>query len=126
MLGAGPIRLFMTAGQFSDYVGARALMSNLPIADWLIASSEAGMVPGRVEDRGIRACIPGRNSRDTPVRYDRRRYKRRNRIEVMFGRRKDWRPLTTRYDKCPKFFLSAVALAATLAFWLLKNSESGA
>ena len=31
----------------------------------------------------------------------------------MFGRLKDWRRVATRYDRCPKVFLSAVALAAT-------------
>ena len=40
---------------------------------------------------GITPCIPGRKSREKPVKYDKRRYKRRNRIEIMFGRLKDWR-----------------------------------
>ncbi len=31
-----PIRFFMTAGQVSDYTGARALVSNLPAAEWLL------------------------------------------------------------------------------------------
>ena len=38
-------------------------------------------------------------------------------IEIMFGRLKDWRRIATRYDRCPKVFLSAVALAATGMFW---------
>ncbi|TNH37454.1 IS5/IS1182 family transposase, partial [Paracoccus haeundaensis] len=29
-----------------------------------------------------------------------------------------WRRVATRYDRCPKVFLSAVALAATVMFWL--------
>lgn len=71
-----------------------------------------------LQDKGIKACIPGRKSRGKPVKYDKRRYKRRNRIEIMFGRLKDWRRVATRYDRCPKVFLSAVALAATVIFWL--------
>jgi transposase len=39
-------------------------------------------------------------------------------IEIMFGRLKDWRRVATRYDRCPKAFFSAVALAATVIFWL--------
>jgi len=31
-----PIRFFMTAGQVSDYTGARALVESLPAADWLL------------------------------------------------------------------------------------------
>jgi transposase len=53
-----------------------------------------------------------------PIKHDKRRYKRRNRIEIMFGRLEDWRRVVTRYDRCPKVFLSAVALAATVLFWL--------
>ena len=42
----------------------------------------------------------------------------RNRIEIVFGRLKDGRRVATRYDRCPKDFLSAIALAATVVFWL--------
>jgi transposase len=113
-----PIRFFMSAGQVSDYTGARAMMSSLPMAEWLIADRgyDADWFREALRDKGIRACIPGRTSRDKPVRYDKRRYKRRNRIEIMFGRLKDWRRVATRYDRCPKVFLSAVALAATAMF----------
>jgi hypothetical protein len=71
-----------------------------------------------LKDKGIRACIPGRKQRKTTVKYDKRRYKRRNRIEIMFGRLKDWRRVATRYDRCPKVFLSAIALAAVVIYWL--------
>ena len=115
-----PIRFFMTAGQVSDYIGAAALLSSLPGADWLLADRgyDADWYRDALQDKGITPCIPGRKSRGTPVKYDKRRYKRRNRIEIMFGRLKDWRRVATRYDRCPKVFLSAVVLAATVIFWL--------
>jgi hypothetical protein len=69
-------------------------------------------------DKKITPCIPGRKSRDKPVKYDKRRYTKRNRIKIMFGRLKDWRRVATRYDRSPKVFLSAIALAATVIFWL--------
>ena len=71
-----------------------------------------------MKDKGIRPCIPGRKSRGKAVRYHKRRYRRRNRIATMFGRLKDWRRVATRYDRCAKTILSAVALAATVIFWL--------
>lgn len=71
-----------------------------------------------LKDKGLRACIPSRKQRKTPVKYDKRRYKRRNRIEIMFGRLKDWRRVATRYDRCPKVFLSAIMLAAIVIYWL--------
>lgn len=47
-----------------------------------------------------------------------RGYKRRNRIEIMFGRLEDWRRVATRYDRCPEIFLSVIALTAAAIFWL--------
>lgn len=63
-------------------------------------------------------CIPRRKSRAIPIKYDKRRYQSRSRIEIMFGRLKDWRRVATRYDRCPIVFFSAIALAATVIFWL--------
>jgi transposase len=51
-------------------------------ADWFRDALEA---------KGVQPCIPGRRSRDEPVIYDKRRYRRSSRIEIMFGRLKDWR-----------------------------------
>ncbi len=115
-----PLRFFMTAGQVSDYTSAAALLGSLPAAEWLIADRgyDADWFREALKDKGIRPCIPGRKSRTKTVRYDKRRYRRRNRIEIMFGRLKDWRRIATRYDRCAKTFLSAVALAATVIFWL--------
>tara|TARA_R100000750_G_scaffold62842_1_gene58474 strand:+ start:4773 stop:5162 length:390 start_codon:yes stop_codon:yes gene_type:complete len=115
-----PIRFFITAGQVSDYTGARALVSGLPSADWLLGDRgyDADWFREALVEKGIKPCIPGRKSRDKPVKYDKRRYKRRNRIEIMFGRLKDWRRVATRYDRSPTVFLSAIALAATVLFWL--------
>ena len=110
-----PISLFMTAGQVSDYIGAAALLDSLPRAQWLLGDRgyDADWFRDALQAKGITLCIPGRRPRTEPIRYDKRRYKRRNRIEIMFGRLKDWRRVATRYDRCPTVFLSAIALAAT-------------
>ena len=86
-----PIDLFVTAEQVSDYIGARALLSGLPKVKWLLGDRgyDADWFREALQDKGIRACIPGRKKRKTPVKFDKRRYKRRNRIEIMFGRLKD-------------------------------------
>ena len=97
-----PISLIMTAGQVSDYAGAAALLDSLPKAQWLLGDRgyDADWFRDALEAKGIPPCIPGRKSRE-PIRYDKRRYKRRNRIEIMFGRLKDWLRIATRYDRCP-------------------------
>ena len=44
----------------------------------------------------------------------------------MFGRLKDWRRVATRYDRCVTTFLSPVARAATVSFWLSWTPQSEA
>ena len=91
-----------------------------PKVDWLLGHCgyDADWFREALQDNGIRACIPCRTQRKTSVKYDRRRYKRRNRIEFVFGKRKDWRRVATRYDRCLKVFISAIALAAVVIYWL--------
>lgn len=103
-----PISLFMTAGQVSDYTGAAALLDSLPKAQWLLGDRgyDADWFRDALQAKGITPCIPGRKSRTEAIRYDKRRYKSRNRIEIMFGRLKDWRaspPATidARPSSCP-------------------------
>ena len=98
----------------------RGLLDNLPKARWMLADwgYDAEWFGDALEQKGIKPCILGRKSRFFPVKYGKRRYKRRNRIEIMFGRLKDWRRVATRYDRCSTVFFSALALAATVLFWL--------
>ncbi len=111
---------FIAAGQVSDYTGAAALLSSLPDAQWLLADRgyDAKWFREALIEMGITPYIPGRKSLSKTIKYDKRRYKRRNRIERMLGRLKDWRRISTRYDRCLKVFLLAIALAATIIFWL--------
>ncbi len=66
-----PLRMFLTAGQVSDYRGAQALSDALPSADWLLADRgyDADWFRETLQDKKIRACIPGRKSRKVPVKY---------------------------------------------------------
>lgn len=111
-----PLSFFMTAGQVSDYTGAAALLDDLPKAQWMLADRgyDADWYRDALQAKGITPCIPGRKSRAIPIKYDKRRYqsRSRSRIEIMFGRLKDWQRVATRYDRCPTVFFSAIALAA--------------
>jgi transposase len=52
------------------------------------------------------------------VPFDKVLYKQRHKIENMFGRFKDWRRVSTRYDRCAHTLFSAICIAATVIFWL--------
>jgi len=62
--------------------------------------------------RGIAACIPSKANRKIPIPHDTTLYRQRHGIENMFGKRKDWRRIHTRYDRCAHTFMSAICIAA--------------
>ena len=95
-----PIVFFMAAGRVSDYTEARALVNSPPSADWLLADwgYDADLFRESPVDKRIARRIPPRKSRDKPIKYDKRRYKQRNWMEIMFGRLKGCRPIATRHD----------------------------
>ena len=115
-----PVRLFATAGQVSDYTGAAALINGFAEAEWLLADRgyDADWFRETLMDKSTKPYIPRRKSRKKTVKYDKRRYKRRNRNERMFCKLKDWRRVATCYDRSPPIFRSSIALAATVLFWL--------
>ena len=115
-----PIRMYPSAGQTSDYMGAAALLSSQPKATTLLADRgyDANWFRNALIDRGIQPCIPSRKNRLVAIPHDTVLYRQRHKIENMFARIKDWRRIATRYDRCADLFLSACALAAIVLFWL--------
>lgn len=71
-----------------------------------------------IEARDIEPCIPPRNRRNNPATYCKTTYRRRNLVEHMFGRLKDWRRIATRYNRCAHTFFSAICIAATGIWWI--------
>jgi len=61
--------------------------------------------------RDIRPVIPPRSNRTAVIRWNRRIYKERNRIERMIGHLKINRAVATRYDKLAQTFLDALHIA---------------
>ena len=118
-----PLAMTLTEGQVSDYKGAALLMDAidaLPEARELLADRgyDADWFRDALCARGITPCIPPRRSRKRPCPYDKDLYKQRHKIEIMFGRIKDWRRIAMRYDRCAHTFFSALCLAASVIFYL--------
>ncbi len=96
MLGLAPPTTTLIADKAYDGDGLRAD----------IASRKAALV------------IPNKANRKNLHPFDPQAYRDRNVIERMFCRLKDFRRIATRYDKLAPNFLSAVCLAAIIAYWL--------
>ena len=110
----------LSEGQMSDYKGAALLLGALPSAKELLADRgyDADWFRDALRAKGITPCIPGKKNRRIPIPYDKTLYKQRHKIEIMFGRLKDWRRIAMRYDRCAHTFFSAICLAASLIFYL--------
>jgi len=121
--GSGkPVALLLTAGQVSDYKGAAQLLHTLSDAEELLADRgyDADWFRSSLLDKGITPCIPPKRNRTHPAEYDKVLYKQRHKIEIMFGRLKDWRRIAMRYDRCAHTFFSAICLADVCIFYLNK------
>ncbi|MBL4629272.1 MAG: transposase [Roseicyclus sp.] len=110
----------LAAGNVSEYIGARAMMLLLPREKWLLADRgyDADWFRNGLKGMAIEPVISSRRSQKEIIPHDKLRCKLRYKIENIFARLKDWRRIAPRYDRCPKLVLSAIALAATVLFWL--------
>ncbi|MBC7491200.1 MAG: IS5 family transposase [Novosphingobium sp.] len=115
-----PLVMLLTEGQTSDYKGAALMLETLPKAKAMLGDRgyDADWFRNALIAKGIAPCIPSKSNRKIPIPHDRTLYRQRHRIENMFGRLKDWRRIHTRYDRCAHTFFSAIAIAATVIFWL--------
>ena len=115
-----PLTFFLSPGQMSDARGALVLLASLPRAKRLLGDKgyDADWLRDELKAKGVRVCIPARNGRNRPASHNRKLYKKRCRIENAFARLKDWRGIAMRYTRCRDLFLAAIALAATVIFWL--------
>ncbi len=66
----------------------------------------------------IKAVIPSSAARRTPYPLDRKAYRRRNVIERLFCKLKNWRRIATRYDRLANNYMSALALVAAVISWI--------
>ena len=70
-----------------------------------------------LEDRGIEPVIPPKANRVQPRKTDFALYCERNLVERFFCKLKQYRAISTRYDKLANTFLAAVTLVCVL-LWL--------
>lgn len=115
-----PFALRLTPGNVADVTVAPLFADAFRGARHLIADKgyDADEFRKTLRAQGVTPVIPGRSNRKRKIVYDKVRYRERHRVENGFCRLKDFRRVATRYDKLSRNFLSAVALATLLVFWL--------
>ncbi len=110
----------LSPGQKADIAAAVDVLAVAPPMTALIADKayDGDALRADIASRNATPVIPNKASRINLHPFDAKTYRDRNVIERMFCRLKDFRRIATRYDKLARNFLSAVCLAAILAYWL--------
>ena len=116
--------MLLSEGQMSDSGGAALMIDAFPKTKALLGDKgyDADGFRDALATRNIKACIPSKSNRKIHIPHDTVLYRQRYKIEIMFGRFKDWRLIHTPYDRCAHTFMSAICIAATIIFWI--NNES--
>ncbi|MBB2964290.1 transposase [Methylobacterium sp. R2-1] len=70
-----------------------------------------------LKSRKVIATIPSTATRTVPYKHSRIAYRRRNRIERLFGHLKNWRRVATRYDRLSCNYLAAVVIVSCVVAW---------
>jgi transposase len=96
------------------------MLDAVPAANELLADKayDSDWLREELESRGTRAVIPNKDDRKYLHPFAKDRYKKRNAIERMFCRLKDFRRIATRYDKLARNYLASLCLAALVTCWL--------
>lgn len=104
----------------SDHRGLKMMIDHLPPAKRILADRGYDCDKSREKliSRGIEPCIPPRRNKKVKRPYDRELYKKRYKVECMFGRLKDWRRVAMRYDRQAHTFFSTILIAAIVTFYL--------
>ena len=104
----------------SDVKGADLMLRAAPSATALIAdrACDADRIRAWAEACGMIACILSKTLPKVRIPHDDALYRLRSRIEIMFGRLKDWRRIVTRNDRCGALYFAAKTIAAIVMFWL--------
>jgi transposase len=115
-----PVAFALTPGNVADITLAIPLLAAVHKPKRLLADKayDADSLRSWLKRRKIRAVIPSTATRRTPYPLDQRTYRRRNVIERMFCKLKNWRRIATRYDRHAQNYLSGLALAAIMCQWI--------
>lgn len=112
-----PLGALVTAGQAHESKSFEALMDTVKIRRRRRPDAVAGdrgysypRIRRWLSQRGIEAVIPTRSDQEK-VRFNKRKYRRRNVVERCIGWLKCCRRIATRYEKLATHFLAMLKLA---------------
>ena len=118
-----PLDFELTGGQVNDSKeGTKIIGANLYRMKGLLGDKayDTNQIRAMLTNKKIKVCIPTKSNRKNKIPYDKELYKKRGKIENMFGRLKDWLGIALRRCRCAHIFDSFVCLALTMTFFCVR------
>jgi len=97
LMTAGPLSLYRKSKRPKAIAGDKGYSASA-IRNW-------------IQDRGMEDVIPTRTNEQRNPRFNKRLYKKRNIVERVIGRIKEFRRIATRYDKIVDNYLAMIKIA---------------
>ena len=111
------LKVILTGGQIHDSEPALALLNGIKLKGKTILADKAyssEQIRFFIAEHGAFACIPDKANFKIKHDFDSQLYKQRNIVERFFQRIKNYRHISTRYDKLALCFFNFVLLAASV------------
>ena len=110
------VDLRITAGQVGDAPVGEAIIEAIEPREGIKQAAmdkayDSNALRAKLEAKGIRPVIPPKSNRLDIIVYDKESYKQRNKVERFFNKIKQFRRVSTRYEKLKANFLAFVLLA---------------
>lgn len=118
-----PLDFELTGGQVNDSTKGRQIIeSNLYRMKGLLADKayDTNHIRNMLASKHITTCIPPKSNRKIKFYYDKELYKKRGKIENMFGKLKDWLGIALRRCRCAHIFDSYVCVALVMTFFCVR------
>ena len=112
-----PVAFALTPGNVADISMAIPLLAAATVPRRLLADKayDADSLRPWPKQRRVKVVIPSTATRTTPYPLDHRAYRRRNVVERLFCRLKNWRRSATRYDRLAQNYTASLALIAVIS-----------
>jgi len=115
-----PIHVHLSAGNVHDSKEAMTALSGVPLKGTVVLADKAysaKAIREHITQEGATCCIPPKVNEKHPWVYDQFLYKERHLVECFFQKLKQFRGVSTRYNKLASRFLAFIHLASIM-IWL--------
>jgi transposase len=112
-----PLAFVLTGGEVHEMKAVHDLLSN--DCEFFLADRayDCDELRNTLQNSGVISVIPGKKNRSKFIEYDKEIYKERNKVERFFNRIKQYRRISSRFDKTSSMYKGSLTFVSIL-LWL--------